>query len=154
MKIIIRGLSAVALLGAGTALAADSGVAIGQLTCRSTDITNVILFTETTFDCTFEGSDGQTDSYTGEVDRIGIDLSIKDNVTMVWQVIAPTDAAGEPKLLRGTYLGASADAAAGVGGGAGVLVGGGGNSFTLQPVTVSGIEGVGVSLGIESFELE
>lgn len=154
MRIMFCGLSVAVALGASAVMAADSGVAIGQLTCKSTSIDNAILFTETTFDCTYEGTDGTTDSYTGEIDKIGVDLSAKDSVTMVWQVVAPTDDAYGEKALVGTYVGASADVAAGVGAGAGVLIGGGSNSFTLQPVTVSGVDGTGVSLGIESFELQ
>ncbi len=69
-------------------------------------------------------------------------------------MLAPTDDAYEPKALEGTYAGASADAAAGVGGGAQVLVGGGDNSFTLQPVSVTGVKGAGASIGVQTFELE
>ena len=72
--------------------------------------------------------------------------------TMIWKVIAPFDRT-EPGALTGSYIGASIDASLVVGVGARALVGGGGNSFTLQPLSVSGEEGVGAAAGIESFEL-
>jgi hypothetical protein len=119
------------------------------------DVTNVVVYTEQTFACTFEpAGGGPADAYTGQITKVGIDLSIKEDFSVIWAVIAPTDVAYEPQSLDGTYVGASADAAVGVGAGAHVLVGGGDNSFTLQPVSVSGVEGVGASIGIESFELD
>lgn len=154
MKNIFGGALLGLALSAGPGLAADAGVEIGKLTCRSTEITNAIVFTETDFDCTFEGTDGASEAYHGEVSKIGVDLSIKENVTMVWGVLAPSADVYKAKALAGTYVGASADIAAGVGGGAGILIGGGGNSFTLQPLTVSGIEGAGAALGIQSFQLD
>lgn len=155
MRTISCSAAIAALLTAGAAMAQDAGVKVGTLTCEATDITNVVLFTETNFDCVYESATGDTtESYTGEIDKIGLDLSIKDDVTMVWAVVAPTETEYMPKQLSGTYFGAAADASLGLGAGAHVLVGGGDMGFTLQPVSVEGIEGVGASLGIESFELE
>lgn len=133
----------------------DAGVEIGTLTCEVQNVTNVVVYTEQDFACIFEhaGSD-RTEAYAGEISKIGIDLSIKEDFTIVWAVLAPTDDAYAPKALRGTYAGASADVAAGVGVGAKVLVGGGDNSFTLQPVSVTGVKGAGASLGLEKFELQ
>jgi hypothetical protein len=42
---------------------------------------------------------------------------------------------------------------AGAGAGANVLVGGGKESITLQPISASGIVGAGASVDIEEFEL-
>lgn len=144
-------------LAAGPALAEQqerAGFQIGTLTCKATEITNAIVFTETKFACLFEGTNGLTEEYVGEIDKVGIDLSIKNDVTIVWAVVAPTDTTHQAHQLEGTYVGAAADAALGLGAGARVLVGGGDEGFALQPISVDGIEGVGVSLGIESFELE
>ena len=153
MKTMLYALPLAVALGAGTAGAA--GVKIGTLTCNSTGTTNAIVFSQTQFDCTYEGANGKArEQYVGSVDKIGVDLSITNDVTMVWGVLAPTEDQYAPGALSGTYYGAQAGAAVGVGAGAGVLVGGGNNSFTLQPVTVSGIEGVGASLGIQQFELK
>ncbi len=157
--------SALALAGAllatpalAPALAQDKdgepeGIKIGVLTCSVTEVTNVIVYTNQQFDCTFEPAEGADESYTGEISKIGLDLSIKEDFTIVWGVFAPTEQPYEPGALEGTYAGASADVAIGEGVGAKVLVGGG-NSISLQPVSVTGVEGIGASLGIETFELE
>lgn len=154
MKKTLSTLSLAVALGAGPALGADSGVEIGTLTCKVTDVTNLVVYTSQSFDCGFKGKGGKTESYTGEIDKIGIDLSIKDDFTIIWTVLAPTDDAAGEKSLAGTYVGAGADVALSKGGGAQVLVGGGENSFSLQPVSVSGVDGVGASLGLESFTLK
>ncbi len=156
MKAVLIGTSLALALAAGSASAADNAsVKIGTLTCKATDITNVIVFSQTKFDCEYDGVNGEvTEHYTGDVSKIGVDLSIKNDVTLVWAVVAPSDTTYQPNALSGTYVGASADASLGLGAGAHVLVGGGEQSFTLQPVSVEGIEGIGASLGIESFELK
>ena len=136
------------------ALAADADVKIGTLTCKSTAESGGIITTQTRFDCVYDGVGGDvTEQYTGEISKIGLDLTTEQDVTMVWAVVAPSATTYAPNALSGTYVGAAASAALGLGAGARVLVGGGDQSFTLQPVSVEGIEGTGVSLGIESFEL-
>lgn len=161
MKIFGFGVSLAAALAAGSALAQDqrpepdAGVKVGTLTCKSTDITNVVLFTDTDLDCVYDSVEGNfTELYEGDIDQIGLNLSIKNDVTLVWAVFAPTETEFLRGQLEGTYVGAGADASVGIGAGANLLVGGGENSFTLQPLSVEGIEGAGVSLGIKSFELE
>ena len=153
MKTMIGCAALAGALSAGAAMA-QSGVEIGTLTCKVTDVTNLVVYTSQSFDCTFAGKGGATESYTGEIDKIGVDLSIKNDFTIIWAVLAPTDVAGAEKSLAGTYVGAGADVAIAKGVGAQVLVGGGGNSFTLQPVSVSGVDGIGASLGVESFKLK
>jgi hypothetical protein len=136
--------------------AGDGGeaVEIGVLKCKVKDVTNVIFYTKQVFACEFDPSgDGANEWYEGEITKVGIDLSIKEDFTIIWAVFAPDNNAYAPKALTSTYVGAAADIAVGVGGGAAVLVGGGDNSFSLQPVSVSGVEGVGASIGLESFEI-
>ena len=153
------------LLGAGMALVASlatpafaqdsgSGFEIGTLTCKIVDVTNLIIYTNEKFSCNFKGTDDLVESYTGEIDSIGVNLSIKKDFTLIWGVIAPTNDKYQAHSLRGSYVGASADVALGAGAGAKVLVGGGSNSFTLQPLSIAGVIGVGASVGIERFKLE
>jgi hypothetical protein len=125
---MLKTLTAAALiagLAAGPALA-EPGVEIGTLTCRVQDVTNVVVYTEQTFACTFDPANSEmTDAYTGRITKVGIDLSIKEDFSIIWAVIAPTNEAYVAQSLDGTYIGASADAAVGAGAGAHVLVGGG-----------------------------
>jgi hypothetical protein len=154
MRLFISAAALAAAALAGPALADDAGVKIGTLTCEKTGESGGIITTATQFDCVYEGANDEvTENYTGEISKLGIDLTATENVTMIWAVVAPTDSDYAPNALSGTYVGASASAALGLGAGARVLVGGGDNSFTLQPVAVEGIEGTGLSLGIEQFEL-
>ena len=152
-----------ALLGAGMALVAgiatpalaqESGFEIGTLNCKVVNVTNFILYTNEKFACDFSSSDGLVESYGGKIDSIGVNLSIKKDFTIVWAVIAPTNDKYQANSLRGAYVGASADAALGLGAGAKVLIGGGSNSFTLQPISVGGVKGAGAAVGIQRFKLE
>jgi len=87
-----------------------------------------------------------------DADAIGVDLSYTRDQQLVWLVFAPSSdvAAG---ALGGDYVGASVDAAVGLGVGAKVLVGGDADAFTLQPVAASGSRGVGAAVGLERFRL-
>ncbi len=71
---------------------------------------------------------------------------------IVWAVFAPT-AAIAPGSLAGEYVGATAGASVGAGAAANALVGGSGNSFTLQPVSLEGMQGVNVAAGIGAISL-
>jgi hypothetical protein len=55
--------------------------------------------------------------------------------------------------LAGTYAGATASATVGVGVGANVLVGGSGNSISLQPLSIEGNTGLNVAGGIAQMTL-
>ncbi|MEM7176774.1 MAG: DUF992 domain-containing protein [Pseudomonadota bacterium] len=137
---------------ASTALA-QSGAEVGTLTCKVEDVSNIVVYTKQTFDCSFKRANGTVEIYDGVIKSYGVDLSIKQDFTIVWAVLAPTDVAKAPDSLAGTYSGVGADIALAVGVGAKVLVGGGENSFTLQPVSVAGVTGGGASLGVEQFVL-
>jgi hypothetical protein len=153
---MLKAMTAAALLAglsATTALAAND-TEIGVLTCKVQDVTNLIVYTEQTFGCTFDPVEGDDQSYSGQISKVGVDLSIKEDFTIVWAVLAPSKDAYSPNALAGTYAGVGADVAIGAGAGAKVLVGGGADSFSLQPVSVSGVEGIGASVGIEKFELQ
>lgn len=151
MKKLATLLSLAVVLGAGSASAA--GVKIGTLTCTANEVTNAIIYTSETFSCVFAPLNGQNEDYTGQIQKLGVDLMLKGGETMVWAVFAANATDYEENALAGTYVGAGAAAAVGVGAGAKVLVGGGADSFTLQPISVSGLQGVGASLNIESFSL-
>lgn len=133
---------------------AQSGAELGKLECVMTESSNRIVRTTQNFDCEFIPISGDIETYAGRMTRTGLDLSVRRHFVVVWVVLAPTEIAREPGSLRGTYVGGTADVALGLGVGANVLVGGGANSFTLQPLSVAGVVGAGVSLGVSRFELE
>jgi hypothetical protein len=153
MKRTVMAISLATMLGATPAFS-QSGVEIGMLTCKVKDVTNLVVYTTQDFGCEFKPSKGEAEAYAGKISKIGLDLSVKNDFTIVWAVLGPTEAAYQPHALAGTYGGVGADVALGAGAGAKVLVGGSKDSFSLQPVSVAGVEGAGASVGIEEFNLK
>ncbi len=129
------------------------GVELGQLTCRQTGRSNMIIVSDATFDCVFDPAGDRADErYEGKVQKVGLDLSSTTQETIVWLVFAP-GATPEPGALAGGYVGASADVAIGVGAGAKLLIGGNADRISLQPAALSGQEGFGAAIGLEEFTL-
>jgi hypothetical protein len=150
----------VAALMAGAAWAGSiqnadaAGVEFGYLECVLTQDSGNVVVSKQTYSCTFNPADDakSNEAYIATTDKIGLDLSKTDEEKLRWLVLA----AGDPELpgaLAGDYGGVSADASVGVGVGAMVLVGGLEDTFTLQPVSVSTQEGIGLSLAVESLDL-
>ena len=84
--------------------------------------------------------------------RSALDIGVTEKSHITWVVFAP----GKVKhgALAGVYVGATADAAIGVGLGANVLVGGFEKSVALQPLSVEGEVGLNVAVGIGEVELK
>jgi len=145
--------TALATLLSGAALAEEGGFKVGFLSCTLSDSTNLIVYSNEEFTCTYNPNAGENETYSGVITRIGVDLTWKKGQQLLWTVVAPTNNIG-PGALAGTYGGVSADVAVGAGVGAKILVGGLEDSIALQPVSLAGNTGVGASAGIESFELK
>ncbi|HUF57431.1 MAG TPA: DUF992 domain-containing protein [Thermohalobaculum sp.] len=139
---------------AEAAMASDDAarIELGTLTCELAAVTNVIVYAEESFDCVLETNEGEMIAYEGNIEKIGANLQIKTAQTLKWIVLSSVSM-DEPEDLSGSYFGASAQASLGVGGGANVLVGGSGDNFTLQPISVTGQEGLGASLTLDSLTL-
>lgn len=146
--------AAVVALSAGGAAAQSTGVEIGKLECYMTESVNLIVRSRQTFECEFLPISGEPETYIGRMTRVGVDLTIRRRFTIIWAVLSPAELRGVPGVLRGTYVGGTADVALGAGFGANVLLGGGDNSITLQPLSIAGVLGAGASLGIASLVLE
>ncbi|MCH8168614.1 MAG: DUF992 domain-containing protein [Proteobacteria bacterium] len=146
---------ALGLLAAGPVPALAQGgatIAAGTLTCHLTDSSNVILFSEDTFDCTYRSAGGEQTAYLGEISKLGVNLSFKDAQILKWAVLAPATFGG-PGILEGGYVGASVEVSVGVGVGGRVLVGGSRHQITLQPLSVSAQSGFGASVTLDSLKL-
>ena len=90
--------------------------------------------------------------YLGRIDEFGVALGAVSQGHLVRGVVAP--ASGVPRgALSGTYVGVGAQATAGAGLGANVLVGGTGPAFSLQPVSVEGQVGLNVAGGVTTVTL-
>lgn len=125
---------------------AHGGVKIGYLACDVGEGGGYVLGSAKELDCEFRSSiegDG-IDTYVGTIKKFGVDLGYTARGRLVWAVFAPT-AGYHHGSLRGTYLGAAAEATLGAGVGANVLLGGTGGSIQLQPISVTGQLGLNVA---------
>lgn len=137
---------------AGQALA-KSGVNVGVLKCTVAGGVGLIFGSSKTMECKFEAAEGApAAAYHGTITKVGIDIGVTEKSYITWVVFAPGKL--KANALAGTYVGATADVAIGVGLGANVLVGGFEKSIALQPLSVSGEEGLNVAVGIGAIELK
>ena len=151
MKNLVIGAALAAGLGLSAVAHADS-VNVGTLTCDEQGGWGLVLGSNRSMHCTFEGSDGVSERYDGSITKIGVVIGYKAAGVIIWGVIAPTGQM-RPGALAGSYGGATASATAGVGVGAHALVGGSGNHFTLQPLSIEGNTGLNVAAGIAGLSL-
>jgi hypothetical protein len=147
-----------ACLGAATLLApvagnaAGAGIKVGTLTCDVSGGIGLILGSSKSVSCTYNrASDGRAEHYTGSINKFGLDVGVTKQQTMAWVVFAPGQVGAGS--LAGTYVGATAEATAGVGVGANALIGGFNRSITLQPLSVQAQTGLNVAAGVASLEL-
>jgi hypothetical protein len=139
-------------LGVG-APAQAQGVKAGVLTCNVASGFGFIFGSSRALNCTFSPSGGgPPQHYSGAVNTFGVDIGYVQSAVIVWAVLAPT-ANPEPGSLAGTYAGATASATVGVGVGANLLVGGSGNTISLQPLSIEGNTGLNVAGGIAAITL-
>jgi hypothetical protein len=144
--------AALTALVASRALA-QSSVKVGTLACDVSAGIGLLISQQQTMTCTFAPANGgPPDNYTGRIDKFGLALGTVQQGSMVWGVLAP--ASGFPHgALAGSYGGVGAEATAGAGLGANLLVGGTGRSFSLQPLTVQGQAGLNFAAGVTTLTL-
>lgn len=130
---------------------AASGVNVGSLNCNVAGGVGFIFGSSKDISCVFTKPDGTAERYSGEIDKYGVDIGFTSEGYMVWAVFAPGQVA--PGALAGTYGGASADVAVGLGLGANVLVGGSNKQIALQPVSIEGMTGLNVAAGFGQITL-
>ncbi len=150
MRILLTAVSG-ALLALGCASSADAAVRVGTLRCLGAPKVGAIIGSVQEVRCVFTGVNGRHEKYVAQFGRIGADIGITNKSELVWSVYAPTSL--KHRALAGNYVGASADAAIGVGGGANVLVGGNAATVSLQPVSVKAETGLAVGAGLAQLQL-
>ncbi len=137
------------------AAAQERGIELGMLDCTIEGGSGFIIGSKKDLRCTFNSAN-QTfapESYFGAVRKWGLDIGSTDQAVMRWVVLAPNNNIYAPGALAGDYIGASAEVTAAVGAGANLLVGGLGNTFTLQPLSVQTQTGLNLAVGVTNFEL-
>ena len=125
---------------------------VGMLKCDTSIGIGEILVRKQTMTCVFTHTNGKTENYTGKIHQYGVEIGMVKEGHLAWAVFAVSPASGTG-LLAGKYGGVDASAAAGIGLGADVLVGGTGEAFSLQPLAVEGEPGIGIAAGVEQVEL-
>ena len=133
--------------------AAQGRAQTGVLECLSNPTFGVVIGSVRTMNCVFKPARGGFEQhYSGTRTRIGFDVGVQAGAAILWAVFAQTRQMN-PGQLAGSYVGVSADAAAGLGVGANALVGGSNNTITLQPLSVEGQIGVNLALGVSGLTL-
>ncbi|MDB5618434.1 DUF992 domain-containing protein [Tardiphaga sp.] len=146
------GIATVALVASFASANAQQGVRVGVLECTGGQNVSFVVGSNATLNCVFQSEGGRAEGYVATVRRFGLDLGFTQNTTVQWAAFAPY--ARVPRgALAGSYGGVGSNASVGVGFGGNFLLGGNGNQFTLQPLSVQGQTGLNVAAGIVSLDL-
>jgi hypothetical protein len=135
--------------------AQKGGVELGVLDCLIAGGTGFIFGSTKDVSCTFEPANKEfaPETYFGVVNKFGLDIGYTESTAMTWAVLASNSNIYAPGALAGDYVGASAEVTAAVGAGANLLVGGSGQTFTLQPLSIQTQTGLNLALGVSQFQL-
>lgn len=145
---------ATSILVSDAAQAQSANVRVGTLTCKGKGRVGLILGSNETLDCTYAPVGNRPKrQLIGTVTNVGLDVGVKGESIMIWGVLGSTTSMSTD-ALRGSFVGASADASLGLGAGAKVLIGGDNNSIVLQPLSVQGQTGVNLAVGVTGLQLD
>ncbi len=146
-------LAALAMAFAMPASAQTERIRVGGLTCNTGPRVGLVLGSRQDMACVFRSSvTGGRYNYRGKIRRIGVDIGVTRGGTMSWAVFGPSSQVGR-STLRGNYVGASGNAALGIGLGANVLIGGARRTISLQPLSVEGQIGISLAMTVASLTL-
>ena len=145
------------MLLAGGLLMAATGMAkadiqVGVLKCQIEAGFGYIIGSSKELTCKFQRHGGLNEHYSGKIIKLGADVGFSGTGNLIWAVFAPSGDV-DYGALSGTYFGASAEAAAGIGLGANVLIGGWQRSVNLQPVSLSAHTGFNAAGGLGAIVL-
>ena len=141
------------IVAAASPASAQPTAQVGTLSCDLSAGVGMILTQKQILTCVFApASGGPPEAYLGRIDEFGVALGAVNQGHLVWGVIAPST--GVPRgALSGTYRGVGAQATAGAGMGANVLVGESGRAFSLQPISVQSQTGLNIAGGVMTVTL-
>lgn len=129
-------------------------VQVGSLSCNVAPSVGLIIGSQQRLSCIFKSrTTGRTESYTGVINRLGLDIGFTGGGKLVWGVYAPNTGLA-PHSLAGSYVGGSGEISLVAGVGANALVGGSNRSIALQPLSVKGQVGANLALGIAGMTLQ
>ncbi len=143
-----------ALLLSFTPAYAGSNVEIGRLSCDVEPGIGLIFGSSKDMTCTLYKKSGGSETYTGRITKVGLDVGITQKTRIEWLVFTGGTHVYHKGALSGTYVGASAEASVGLGGGTNWLIGGTRDSFMLQPWSVQGQVGLNLAIGLAGLTLD
>ena len=147
--------AAIALTGAVGTTQAASQVKVGVLTCDVAPGIGYLIGSAKDLNCWFKPSGGgKTESYSGSIKKLGIDVGFTSHEKLAWVVFAAQGGKWSKHALAGTYVGASHEVTIGLGLGGNWLIGGSHKSFALQPWSIQGQVGLNYSLTWTDLTLE
>lgn len=136
---------------ASTGARAQQASAVGFLKCDVSSGVSFIFGSTRNLRCTFTPSAGPVEFYEGRIQKFGIDVGFVQGGVILWQVLAPV-VPNRPGALTGNYVGATADVTVVAGIGANALVSG--NKIMLNPLSVTGSQGLNIAAGIGAIDLK
>jgi hypothetical protein len=144
---------AAGVIAAASPVTAQQWVKTGTLSCDVSGGLGMIIMQKQEMTCTFTpDGGGKISRYTGKIEEFGLALGGVQEGHLIWGVASSTNGVA-PGALAGTYEGLGAEATAGVGLGANVLLGGSNRAFALQPVSVEGQVGLNIAAGVTKVTL-
>lgn len=127
-------------------------VQVGVLECKGGPSIGFIVGATTNLACVLRINGMPDDRYIATIQKVGLDIGVTESTALAWNVFAPVAQPGRGDIA-GTYVGVDAMAAAVVGVGGNVLLGGSNNSIALQPISVQAETGVIIAAGFERMDL-
>jgi hypothetical protein len=153
MRLSTLGIAIAALVASFASANALPPVRAGILQCQGGQNVGFIVGSVTSLECVFQSEGRRPEPYVATVRRFGLDIGVTEQTRFSWAVNAPTSRVGRGDLA-GNYGGVGANASVGVGGGGNFLLGGPGNSYALQPISLQGQTGLNVAAGVAGLELQ
>jgi hypothetical protein len=149
----LAAIALIAMTAASVEAQSPNWTQAGMLRCRLNPSIGFIIAGHQSMECLFtQNAQVPPQPYAGAINTVGIDIGISAGGALAWAVLAPT--VGVPfGALAGDYVGATADAALGLGVGTNVLIGGSGRTIALQPVSVEGSVALNVAVGVAALKL-
>jgi hypothetical protein len=115
----------------------DSKLYVGTLTCNVSGGVGYIFGGTKELNCLLIRPNGESESYTGRINRFGIDIGYTKAMHVAWHVYSIAENA-PVGVLAGNYGGTQASITAGGTAGSNALYGGGNNSIILTSVVIQG----------------
>ena len=120
---------------AGQAHAQDQGIELGTLDCAIGGGTGFIFGSTKDLNCVLVRPNGTAETYSGKINRYGIDIGFTKAVHVVWHVYSLNESA-PPGALAGNYIGSQGSLTISATAGGNILIGGVNQSIVLNSVVL------------------